>query len=568
MNRRIIAGLVVLLGVAANGKAATLYWWPGNAGAGLGGNGTWNTSVANWSTSDTGKVASATVPGSGDTAVFGGTAGALNYISGQSVGNFRVMTSGYVFTLGAGTTTLTVGEFSGAGLADTTIRAQGASMSSTTLSLTVTGTTSYTGTLSDGALGAPLVLRKLGNGLLDLSSATLSQTGATYVSGGILRVKEGTGTAGSLPTSQTLQLGTGGESGILEVIGNGVSSSFTRKITTSTATANGVWLGTTASSVVGFGALQGDLTINLDNDGSNKSWGATGFGAGTIILGTKASTGKVTLVNPLTLIANGPSVAKIQVVHGENSTQKVDAELQGALQISGTDSGGGAIANRVLEKSGDGTLVLSGTSNAFNGRLHVSAGALLITGRFISNTSNANALTVDAGATLGGSGTVAFTNASARIKVDGTLQAGLGAANTDFDAGYSFKTLTLSQSYVVMGADSVLAFGLGSTSELHDTIATINGGIWEFGSEQKIKFYNAGLTTVGITYTIMTGLSANPLPASWQVYDSDGINGSFSFADGAISFTVSQIPEPHVVTLAIVAGAALLVLPRSRRRSC
>jgi autotransporter-associated beta strand protein len=560
MKKYLMAGVAGLLGCAANGMAESLYWWPG---ADLGGGGQWNISATSWSLSPDSKQAPPAAPGSVDSAIFAGAAGVVNYTSGKAVKQFRVDTSGYLFSLPNGTVNLTIEEFGGIGLAGTTFRAFNTGALNTTFDLIVTGTTSFTGTFVNGDAGGLLILRKQGNGLLDVSSATLAQTGATHVMGGILRAREGTGTAGSLPTSQSVQLGSGGGTGILEVVGNGVSSSFTRNLSATAAAANAIGLGSSSSSVVGFGALAGNLTVNLNNNGSVKSWGGSGFLAGTLVLGTETSTGKVTWINPLDLITGGPVVSQIQVVHGGTSTQKVDAEIQGALQISGSAVGGVAIADRIVEKTGNGTLVLSGESTAFNGRLKVSAGTLLINGSFASNTTNAQALQVDAGAILGGAGTLAFTNANARIEVAGTLQAGLGMANENFGAEYQFSTLTVSQSHVIMEENSILAFGLGAGSELRDVIATTNGGVWEFDTTQRVKFYDAGLVS-GTTYAIMTGLSANPFPETWQIYDSGGIDGSFSFEGGVVYFTVSQVPEPGAASL--IFAASLLALSKSRRR--
>ncbi len=560
MNKYLIAGVAGLLSCVANGRAETLYWWPG---ASLGGDGQWNTTATFWSRLPDSKDTPSFAPGSTDTAIFSGAAGVVSYTSGKAVKLFQVDTPGYLFSLPNGTVNLTVEEFGGSALAGATFRAYNSGLSNTTFDLIVTGTTSFTGSFVNGEAGGLLILRKQGDGLLDVSSATLSQTGATHVAGGILRAREGTGAAGSLPTSQSVQLGSGGGHGVLEVVGNGVSSSFTRNLSATAAAANTVGLGSASSSVVGFGALAGDLTVNLNNDGSVKNWGGSGFVAGTLVLGTENSTGKVTWVNPLNIVTGGPVTSTIQVVHGETSIQKVDAQIQGALQISGSAVGGVAIADRVLEKTGNGTLVLSGESTAFNGRLQVSAGTLLINGSFVSNTNNAEALQVGVGAILGGSGTVAFTHANARIEVAGTLQAGLGLANPDFGDEYQFSTFTISQSHVIMEENSILAFGLGAGSEFRDVIATTNGGVWQFDETQRVKFYDAG-AIAGTTYAIMTGLSANPFPETWQISDSDGIDGTFSFADGVVYFTVSQVPEPGVASFLFAASG--LALSTSRRR--
>ena len=163
--------LTALLGLAAApaGHAATLYWdsdaaGTGNAttGVGLGGTGTWNTSLSNW-WPGSGTTDQAWVNGNNDTALFGGSAaGTVTLGTGITVGGLFFNTNSYTLTNGANTLTF--------GAANNTITLN--NLPSATITGAVAGTGSNV-TLSGGVL----------NGSTTAGTLTLNGTSTTGWSG-------------------------------------------------------------------------------------------------------------------------------------------------------------------------------------------------------------------------------------------------------------------------------------------------------------------------------------------------------------------------------------------------
>lgn len=97
-------------------------------------------------------------------------------------------------------------------------------------------------------------------------------------------------------------------------------------------------------------------------------------------------------------------------LNGDTRIRAVAGTLTLKQAISGTAD---------LFVDGDGTVVLSHAANTYTGATHVNAGTLLVNG----GTAAVSAVTVDAPATLGGTGTVA-----GRVSVSGKLAPGLANA--------------------------------------------------------------------------------------------------------------------------------------------
>jgi autotransporter-associated beta strand protein len=206
----------------------------------------------------------------------------------------------------------------------------------------------------------------------------------------------------------------------------------------------------------------------------------------------------------------------------------------------------------VLTKDGTGTLRLSGNSSTAAGRLLVSAGTVLVDGTWASTTSNATyGISVASGATLGGDG--AITVSSAKLVVDGVLQAGRGGAN---------QSLTLNTN-LEMKIDSVLAFTIGGESD--SDILTRTGGSWLFQADQLVKITSLGFT--GDEYVLMTGLAAafgTTYDLSlWRLAPGSNVAGTFRFDNGTLLF--DAVPEPSSVLLLGLASGGILAAWRRKR---
>jgi len=199
-----------------------------------------------------------------------------------------------------------------------------------------------TGILANGD-GSARVFTKSGTGILELT-ATNTYSGATVISGGLLRALEGIGFS---PNSQIQISG-----GILETCGT---------LTRSVGNVSGAvyWVNNG-----GFSARGGTLILDLANAAVlNWTSVSNGFNGKSLSFQSPYADSEVRLANPIELRGD----RTISVDNNINTT----ADL---AILSGTLSDGDATA-RKLTKTGGGVLVLSGT-NTYSGATIMTAGQL------------------------------------------------------------------------------------------------------------------------------------------------------------------------------------------------
>lgn len=311
------------------------------------------------------------------------------------------------------------------------------------------------------------------------------------------------------------------------------------------------------------------LTFNDDVD-SDVSIRLTNTAAGTTSRGLRFESNDPDNVAPsITVLSGATGNIDLGVAGGRlrlSSDLHIDHNGSGTFTISRPVADGYGII-----KTGTGKLVFS-ADNEYTGATQVLAGTLIVNG----STALESTVTVAAGATLGGSGTV-FGNAvisgvhtpgnSPGIQTFGsnlTYEAGASviwelAANTasqrgtDFDGinvggSLSFSgqtTLELSFGNTVSWSDEFWAVGHEGTEGwlLYDGVAGIDG------------FDNLDLAD--IDWLDAAGLSLSSIR--------DGASFSLSRIGNDIYLTYSPVPEPTSTGLA-VAGGALLLLARARKR--
>ncbi|VTS03090.1 Autotransporter-associated beta strand repeat protein OS=Opitutus terrae (strain DSM 11246 / PB90-1) GN=Oter_3534 PE=4 SV=1: Autotrns_rpt: Autotrns_rpt: Autotrns_rpt: Autotrns_rpt: Autotrns_rpt: Autotrns_rpt: Autotrns_rpt: VCBS: VCBS [Gemmata massiliana] len=151
--------------------------------------------------------------------------------------------------------------------------------------------------------------------------------------------------------------------------------------------------------------LTGGGTLVLG--GANTYTGPTNVAQGVLRLGASnvlPDTTTVVLGNGTTLDVNGFTDGIVAVTGGASTTLALGAGALAVGASNGTSTFGGVItgtAASVLTKIGIGTLTLSGASPVFTGKTIVAAGTVLV-----NANQGAAQVTVQSGATLGGSGTV------------------------------------------------------------------------------------------------------------------------------------------------------------------
>jgi autotransporter-associated beta strand protein len=218
--------------------------------------------------------------------------------------------------------------------------------------------------------------------------------------------------------------------------------------------------------------------------------------------------------------------------------------------ISGT---GGFIVD------GPGTVVLTG-STAYSGATAVNSGSLLVD-TFLPNTSG---VTVAAGATLGGSGTI-----SSAVSMAGTLEPG---------AVGGFGTLTLGSLSLAGSASTLLAIGGTNRGASYDAIDVSQASALTYGGGLSLSFADvfADNTSFGLfgingtpsgsyasvtasgSYGLLTFTNAGGV---WSASASNGQTLTFAESTGMLSI----VPEPTLVLSGVMtAGLAALVMARRR----
>jgi len=338
------------------------------------------------------------------------------------------------------------------------VNANGTNASRLTIALP-SGTASFAGTLMDGEPGdAPLALIKSGAGT-QILTGTNTYSGGTLITGGVLQIGDG-GTSGSI---------TG------DVVNNRTLA-FNRSDDMAFA---GAISGTGDVQKLGAGALT--LT------GTNSYSGGTLISRGTLI-GSAGSFGVSQIHNNGALVIDQPG----------------DATFANGINGTGT-----------FTKRGAGNLKLTGT-NGLTGQTTVEAGKLSVNGSLANS-----AITVLAGAALGGSGTVGAT----------TVQSGAAIA-----PGNSIGTLSV-----------------------HGNLALASGSLYEVeiaGNGASDRIAVSGRATVTGSQVGVTALDPQTSYVSGQRYAiltaAGGVSGSFAGASSRSAFLdLSLEQQPNQVDLII-----------------
>ncbi len=459
--------------------------------------------------------------------------------------------------------------------------------------------------LTFGAVSGAAGFTKAGTGILRLTGP-LSYTGTTTLSAGTLEVAPASGTstlAGSLVGSgaflktglgTTIIGGTGNTfAGALSVTG-GTLQIGNAAVTNAATQA----LGSVASVNVGAGANLVFKNSSAINAGAPITLAGT---ISTDVTGVSGGNGFVTALGPLTM-SGGSLIANL----GANNTSFQSYALGGDVTVSGASpstisAAAGSTQNGIhlawvtgttrvfnvadvtssaatdlsvsaplinatsslaasgLRKTGLGTMLISSTST-YSGATQVAAGTLVVNGQ-LANTSG---VTVDAGATLGGSGVI-----SALATVNGTLSPGnspgeitlaslaLGSTATTLieitgtARASQFDGITITQPGG-LGYGGTLSFAFGSL----------------FGDDTTFDIFKfTGAPTGSFTTVASTGSYAG----TWT----NNNNGTYSLQQGSQTLTFSQlsgdvviVPEPTALMLAgIGAGVGGWAAWRRRRSS-
>ncbi|MDC7789273.1 autotransporter domain-containing protein [Rhodoplanes sp. TEM] len=376
----------------------------------------------------------------------------------------------------------------------------------------------FSGNISgQGAVGAG------GTGTLTLTGNN-TYTGATSLSGTL-----NLGSAGAIGTTGTIFFFFGGTLQYSAANQTDYSSRFATNdgqfYSVDTNGQNVTWASNLTSSL---GSLTKRGAGNLTLSGTNTYDQGTTISAGTVTVANNSAfgTGTVTMAEGTTLaFANtgNYTIANNFVINGDPIFDTPTGTTQ---TISGVISDGGTPG--VVEKIGDGTLVLSG-ANTYSGGTVISAGTLEVgTG----GTLGTGAVVDDAALVFNASGDLSVANA---ISGSGTLQQ-LGTGTTTLTGALTYTGLTtVSSGELVLGdathsvtlpGDATVASGAG--------LALVNGSL---GTGTITISSGAGLV-VGASGTTATAGSATILNSGNTAFQFAGSAGTATITNtGIVDFT-------------------------------
>ena len=460
----------------------TLFWDGDGSGTVDGGTGTWNTTLARWSTTDTGttyQVWDNAV--STDDAVFGGTAGTVTLGSNVKVSDLKFNTTGYTLS---GSSTLTIDSGSG-----TIGNAQG------TID---TGSGNQIIAVSFGA-DSPII--KLGSGTLSLSG-TSTGLGTLDLGAGTLAVTS----TGSLTTANVLYVARHDtEVAALTIAASGSVSTFASAIGFDAGSEGTVNVaGTLANSTalyIGYNGT-GDLTVQSGGIATSATGelGTNASGIGTAeISGTWTNSGALSVgisgTGTLTVLADG-AVSNTTAVLGTTPGST------GTANIAGTWTNSGQLT---VGSSGDGHLTIQSTGEVTN------VGETLIgfDADSVSTVTVAGIWTNDEPLYIGyyGTGTLTIEAGGIVSNTDGYLGRIAGSSSGTADISGTWTNsgslyvgrlgdgdLTIQTGGVVTNANAYVGYGTSGTADV--------AGTWTNSGELLLGLGGTASLTIQSTGTV------------------------------------------------------------------
>jgi autotransporter-associated beta strand protein len=397
---------------------------------------------------------------------------------------------------------------------------------------------------------------RIGASTSTAESFIISGTGAGNVGAINFGSSQGTAITGTITGQITLsanaQIGAaGGSSGVLDRLGAG--NAIDNAGFTVTYVGGGALQ--VNSPIVGAGAFTHNGSGGVTLTAANTYAGSTAItGNGSLQLGNGGTDGSLATNSAISLAA---AASTFVVNQSDTVTQGVD--FSGAAITASV--GGPSIGN--FTQAGSGTTILT-ANNSYRGATNVNAGTLLINGTHsgIEGTLVVGTVTVAAGATLGGTGSI-----NGPVVVDGFLS-----------PGNSPGVLTVAS--VVLGASSTSLFEINGTTRgtQYDGLDVTTASGVTYDGTLSLSFGNGSAFADNTTFDLFN-LTGTPSGNFSSVASTGFYTGTWTLASGTwsldvgsqkLSFTPSTgdlvvaVPEPS--TLVLVSGLAVVGFLARRRR--
>jgi len=325
-------------------------------------------------------------------------------------------------------------------------------------------------------------------------------------------------------------------------------------------------------------------TLTISGAAAATSGGLTKAGASTLILtGTNLYTGTTTVSAGVLQLGNGGTDGSLSASSAIVDNASLEFNRSNLL-TQGTDFNSVISGSGSVIQAGSGTMILTGI-NLYTGATNVTAGSLFING---NNSAATGAVTVAAGATLGGSGTVggATTVLTGGIHAPGTAPGTVGTETFSSSLTYSSgSTVKWDLSGSALGSPTGIDRQGSYDKVAANGVNVISGAVFEVdlagldgnGSDFSGTFWDSHRTWSDV-FTGSGVASMNGELFSFGGSDGHGLTvassgtvagqGRFYFTGSTLNWDVGSltpIPEPGSwVVLGALVGSGLCL--RSRRR--
>jgi len=441
---------------------------------------------------------------------------------------------------------------------------------------TLNTATEFASSVTDGATTSDNVRLTASAALTQtttINSLIIAPTAATTISGGTLKITSGAILLNPGNTNVTTAISSNLDFGSAEGV---IGASYNRAVQL-----NGNISGTgglTLYNISQNSPNTSTVSFQLNSTG-NTYTGDTNI-LGVVLLGSNnflpygTRTGNVNVSGFLRL----PTFGGTTTINGLNGTGTVSYQNSAASGFALGDNNANGTFSGVIQntsgtlnfsKIGTGTQILSG-ANTYNGTTTVSAGTLIING----SIGSTNAVTVAAGAHLGGSGTI-----NGAVNVSGTLAPGNSPGNltvnnnvTILDGGavsMEIAGATVGTQYdrvTMTGASSV--FSLNGTNNLALTLSytpAVNALFFLLDNQGSSAITGIFEQLNGVTTDLSQGALFMVGGQQFRIsYTGDVTTSSFT---GGNDLVVQAVPEPSTWVL-LTASLASVIVFRRNRKSC